>query len=157
MYVFSKLWLASDHRGVEKKKALIEGLRALSESLDLEDLGPWTQNAVDYPQHAHHLAQHLDGEDAGILICGTGIGMSIAANRYPHLRAALCHTPFHAEKARQHNNANVLVWGANDTELAHAFTMLQVFLTTPFEGGRHQRRVESINALAAPSWIDYKA
>jgi ribose 5-phosphate isomerase B len=101
---------------------------------------------VDYPDFAHRVASAVASGEAraGVLICGTGIGMSLAANTHPGVRAALCHDAFTAEMARRHNDANVLCVGARVTGSDVAKQMVRLFLETPFEGGRHQRRVELI-------------
>jgi ribose 5-phosphate isomerase B len=137
--------IASDHAGYELKntlKALIEehGLKVL-------DLGPHNSDSVDYPDMAATLAGALAEGRAfrGVLICGTGIGISIAANRHRHLRAALCHDVTTARLARQHNDANVLAMGSRVVGPNVARDCLEAFLDTPFEGGRHQRRVDKLS------------
>ena len=136
--------IASDHAGVEYKTALFEVIR--SSGRDIRDLGPSEATSVDYPDFAHPVAQAVAGGEAevGILICGTGIGMSMSANRHQGVRAALCHDAFTAEMSRRHNDANVLCMGARVTGLGVAEQMVRIFLDTEFEGGRHQRRVERI-------------
>lgn len=136
--------IASDHAGVELKKALCEVI--LASGREVRDLGPADTTSVDYPDFAHRVADAvLSGEAAmGVLICGTGIGMSLSANRHPGVRAALCHDAFTAEMARRHNDANVLCVGARVTGLGVAEQIVRIFLDTPFAGGRHQRRVERI-------------
>lgn len=136
--------IASDHAGVELKKALCEVI--LASGREVRDLGPADTTSVDYPDFAHRVADAVvSGEAAmGVLICGTGIGMSLSANRHPGVRAALCHDAFTAEMARRHNDANVLCVGARVTGLGVAEQIVRIFLETPFEGGRHQRRVEKI-------------
>jgi ribose 5-phosphate isomerase B len=111
-----------------------------------EDLGPESTDSVDYPDYANRLAEAMaqHPESQGVLMCGSGIGMSIAANRYRHLRAALVQTPEQARLSRQHNNANVLVLGARMLSDAEALECLESFLATAFEGGRHSRRVEKL-------------
>lgn len=133
--------IASDHAGPELKAVLAEQLRAAGHTvLDLGTDGP---QSVDYPHFADLVAGALaDGRAAfGVLICGTGIGISIAANRHRHVRAALCHTSTEARLARQHNDANVLCLGARTTGLEVAKDCTASFFATPFEGGRHARRV----------------
>ena len=136
--------IASDHAGVELKSRLVELIQA--RGLDLTDLGPADTASVDYPDFAHAVAKAVSaGEaDRGILICGTGIGMSLAANRHPGVRAALCHDAFTAEMARLHNDANVLCIGARVTGGGVVEQMVGIFLETDFEGGRHQRRGDLI-------------
>ncbi|MCJ7756390.1 MAG: ribose 5-phosphate isomerase B [Thermoanaerobaculales bacterium] len=136
--------IASDHAGVELKRALCGVI--LASGREVRDLGPADTTSVDYPDFAHRVADAvLSGEAAvGVLICGTGIGMSLSANRHPGVRAALCHDAFTAEMARRHNDANVLCVGARVTGLGVAEQIVRIFLDTPFAGGRHQRRVERI-------------
>lgn len=136
--------IASDHAGLELKTALCEVIR--SGGRDVRDLGPADTTSVDYPDFAHRVAAAvLSGEvTMGVLICGTGIGMSLSANRHPGVRAALCHDAFTAEMARRHNDANILCVGARVTGAGVVEQMVRIFLDTPFEGGRHQRRVKKI-------------
>lgn len=136
--------IASDHAGVDYKTALLEIIR--SSGREIRDLGPSDAASVDYPDFAHRVARAVAGgeAEAGILICGTGIGMSMSANRHPGVRAALCHDAFTAEMSRRHNDANVLCLGARVTGLGVAEQMVSIFLDTDFEGGRHLRRVERI-------------
>jgi len=133
--------LASDHAGVGLKAEIVRLLEA--RGIDYRDLGPADDAAVDYPRYAHLLAgEILSGRaDRGVLICGTGIGMSMAANRHPGVRAALCHDAYTAEMARRHNDANVLCMGGRVVGAGVALQIVEVFLGTAFEGGRHQRRV----------------
>lgn len=137
--------LASDHAGVAMKAALMARLKDAGGAP--VDLGPDDGQSVDYPDYAERLASRMEDDDGarGILICGTGIGMSIAANRRSHIRAALCHSVTDARLARQHNDANVLVLGARTMGLENALDCLMAFLTTKFEGGRHQGRVRKLS------------
>jgi ribose 5-phosphate isomerase B len=136
--------LASDHAGVALKAELVRRLTA--RGIDVEDLGPSETSSVDYPDYAHLLSRAVaDGRiERGILICGTGIGMSMAANRHPGVRAALCHDAYTAEMARRHNDANVLCIGARVLGGGVVEQIVDVFVSTPFEGDRHQRRVAKI-------------
>jgi ribose 5-phosphate isomerase B len=136
--------IASDHAGVELKAELIEVIREIGR--EVRDLGPADVTSVDYPDFAHRVAEAVSSGDAdtGILICGTGIGMSLTANRHAGIRAALCHDAFTAEMARRHNDANILCVGARVTGGGVAGHMTRIFLETAFEGGRHQRRVDLI-------------
>ena len=136
---------ASDHAGVEVKSVLIDDIVAAG--LGVIDLGTHGQESVDYPDFADTLAVEIYSGRAGrgVLICGTGIGMSMAANRKSFIRAALCHGTTEARLARQHNNANVLVVGARTMGIEAVRDCLRVFLETPFEGGRHQRRVDKMS------------
>jgi len=136
--------IASDHAGITMKTDLCRVLRELG--LEVEDLGPNDTTSVDYPDYAHLLAKAVsDGRvEKGVLICGTGIGMSLAANRHPGVRAALCHDAFTAEMARRHNDANILCMGARVIGGDVAEQMARIFFETPFDGDRHQRRVAKI-------------
>ena len=136
--------VASDHAGVDLKARLIKLIGEAGH--EVRDLGPADTSSVDYPDYAHKVARAVAAGDAdrGILICGTGIGMSLAANRHPRIRAALCHDAFTAEMARLHNDANVLCVGARSTGEAVVEQIVRIFLGTAFEGGRHQRRVDKI-------------
>jgi len=136
--------IASDHAGVDLKGRLIEVVRAAGR--EVRDLGPADSSSVDYPDFGHRVAAAVAGgeAEAGVLICGTGIGMSMTANRHPGVRAALCHDAFTAEMARRHNDANVLCMGARVIGAGVAEQMVRIFLETSFEAGRHQRRVEKI-------------
>jgi ribose 5-phosphate isomerase B len=136
--------IASDHAGVDLKARLVKLIGEAGH--EIRDLGPADTSSVDYPDFAHAVAETITTGEAeqGILICGTGIGMSLTANRHTGVRAALCHDAFTAEMARRHNDANVLCIGARSTGPGVAEQMVLIFLETPFEGGRHQRRVEKI-------------
>jgi ribose 5-phosphate isomerase B len=133
--------LASDHAGVGLKAEIVRLLKARGEAYN--DLGPSGDASVDYPVFAHLLSREIlaGRADRGVLICGTGIGMSMAANRHAGIRAALCHDAYTAEMARRHNDANVLCMGGRVVGAGVALQIVEVFLGTGFEGGRHQRRV----------------
>jgi ribose 5-phosphate isomerase B len=133
--------VAADHGGYELKCLLVAELRALG--YEPLDLGPADTSPVDYPDYADKLAEAVSQGRAkfGVLICGTGIGMSIAANRNRGIRAALCHDGLTARLARQHNDANVLALGGRLLGVELAKDCLRNFLATKFEGGRHARRV----------------
>ena len=136
--------VAADHGGYELKSVLLPELRALGfDALDLGTNGP---EAVDYPDFAEKVAVAVETGKArfGLLICGTGIGMSIAANRHRKVRAALCHDVTTARLARQHNDANVLTMGGRLLGTEAAKDCLKTFLSTSFEGGRHARRVAKL-------------
>jgi ribose 5-phosphate isomerase B len=137
----------SDHAGRNLRLAVVDHLKKAGHTVN--DLGTHTQDSVDYPHYAERVATAVAHSEAdlGILICGTGIGMSIAANRVHGIRAAVCVTEFMARAARAHNNANVLCMGERVLGEGSALSVVDVFLSTPFEGGRHARRVEQIAAL----------
>ncbi|MCH7539978.1 MAG: ribose 5-phosphate isomerase B [Proteobacteria bacterium] len=136
--------IASDHAGRELKNILKEELAALG--YGVMDLGTNDHESVDYPDFANALAAVLKENKAsrGVLVCGTGIGISIAANRHPEIRAAPCHDALSARLARQHVDANVLAFGGRLIGVETAKDCLRVFLTTAFEGGRHARRVQKL-------------
>lgn len=138
--------IASDHGGFELKTVLKDELAA--RGVAVVDLGTDGPDSVDYPDFAAAVAKALRDKraDAGILVCGTGIGISIAANRYPDIRAALVHDAFTARMARRHNDANVLVMGGRTIGSEVAKDCLAVFLDTEFEGGRHARRVAKLSS-----------
>ena len=142
-----KIALGCDHNGVELKLHLMSLLQELG--YDYQDFGCYDTNSVDYPDVAQKVAQAVGDSrfDRGMLICGTGIGMSISANKVPGVRAALCHDVFTTRRAREHNDANVLCLGSQVIGQDAARDMVKVYLETPFEGGRHARRVEKIRAL----------
>ncbi|MGN6732243.1 MAG: ribose 5-phosphate isomerase B, partial [Candidatus Binatia bacterium] len=133
-----------DHGGVELKDFLVVRLR--SKSIDVHDHGTFDRQSVDYPDYAREVAQRVvSGEaDRGVLICTSGIGMSIAANKFPGIRAALVQDLEGARSSREHNDANILVLSGAKTEPALALQIVETWLSTPFAGGRHQRRLDKI-------------
>ena len=140
--------IASDHAGFELKASLAARLRAMG--YEVADLGTDSGDSTDYPDYAHPLARRVsDGEARrGVLLCGTGLGMSYVANRYPGVRAGVAWSPEVAALARRHNDANVLVLPARFVTADEAEGILRAFLETGFEGGRHERRVEKIEREA---------
>jgi ribose 5-phosphate isomerase B len=136
--------IGADHAGFELKERLVKELSALG--YQPEDVGTHSEESVDYPDYAHQVAEKVArGENArGILLCGTGLGMSFAANRYHGVRAAVAWTPEIAHLAREHNDANVLVLPARFLDEEQGVKILREWLTTPFAGGRHARRVAKI-------------
>jgi ribose 5-phosphate isomerase B len=142
--VSERIPIASDHAGFALKEKLAGHLKSLG--YDVENLGTTSEASTDYADYAHPLAREVsEGESRrGVLLCGTGLGMSYVANRYPHVRAAVAWTPEIAELARRHNDANVLVLPARFVSEANARQILETWLNTPFDGGRHERRVEKI-------------
>lgn len=141
-----KVFLASDHAGFELKNELKEAIKGLG--YEVVDLGANDKNSVDYPDYAHLLASKLEPNCYGVLVCGTGIGISIAANRHENVRCALCHDEFTARLAREHNDANVIAFGARVIGAGVAISAVEAFLKTEFEGGRHERRVKKIELEA---------
>ncbi len=139
-----KIAIGSDHGGFELKQALIPFLQG--RDIEVADAGTYTTDSVDYPEFAEAVALLVvHGEaDAGIVICGTGIGISIAANKVPGIRAALVTTPQMAELAKQHNNANILALGGRILSVETAEACVAAWLDASYEGDRHQRRLEKI-------------
>jgi ribose 5-phosphate isomerase B len=138
--------LGADHRGFALKQALAEELS--NRGMQVDDTGAFSDEPADYPDFARLVAEGVSRGtcDRGILICGSGIGMSIAANKFPGVRAALCHDRQAATMCRKHNDANVLVL-AETAGVERAREMLAVWLATPFEGGRHQKRLDGIRQI----------
>ena len=141
-----KVLIASDHAGFKLKKILI---KELQDEIKFEDLGPFSENSVDYPDYAKKLSKKIDLKNdlIGVLICGSGIGMSMVANRFKNVRAALCMNDKMSILARQHNNANILVLGSRLISEQEAIKCLLVFLKTNYEGGRHQARLDKFNLV----------
>ena len=142
-----KISIASDHAAYNEKKEIISYLN--HKGISVLDLGTKSEDSVDYPIFGQSVAQSVlkKESDRGIVICGTGIGISIAANRYKGIRATLCNTPEHAEMARKHNNSNVLALGARTTDLNQLKNIVDMWLFTEFEGGRHQSRIDLIDNI----------
>jgi len=148
-----KLYIASDHAGYTLKSKILKNIKDLT----FTDLGCSTEDSVDYPDFAHNLCSKIGEDDRGILICGSGIGMSMTANRYSNIRAALIPptqndfspeksvSSIYTEASRRHNNANVLVLPGRFMSFEQAWSCILVFLDTKFEGGRHKRRLDKIN------------
>jgi ribose 5-phosphate isomerase B len=144
LQIMDKIYIACDHAGLELKQKLI----ASRSDLPWEDLGTTTSESVDYPDYADKLSKAMLGsENFGVLVCGSGQGISIRANRHGHIRAAICWSEEVAKLARQHNDANVISFGARTMDHGTCEKALEVFLNTPFEGGRHQKRVEKLSRL----------
>ena len=139
--------LGCDHAAVFLKEKIKEFL--LSAGQRVEDVGTTGSASVDYPDFAVKVASEISSnpERRGILLCGTGLGMSMVANKYSGVRAALCTEPFSARMSRRHNNANILVLGGRITGEELAYEIVDVWLKTPFDGGRHQLRLDKFNAL----------
>lgn len=142
-----KIVLASDHAGYELKNVLVEYLKA--KAYEVEDAGPNSSDRCDYPDYAYKASKLVsDGIcDVGILVCGSGIGMSIVANKVSKIRAALCADTTYAKLSREHNNANVLCLGARLLDEKTAKDIVDVWLATEFEGDRHQKRIDKITNI----------
>lgn len=142
-----KISIGSDHAGFELRKKLIDKIASLGH--EAVDRGPFASSSVDYPDFAALVAEDVVNGTAerGVLVCGTGIGMSIAANKVKGVRAAVCRSEYEARMARAHNDANVLCLGERVTGLGLGGAIAAEFLAQPFEGGRHERRVKKISDL----------
>jgi ribose 5-phosphate isomerase B len=140
-----QLGLACDHAGFELKRALAAELE--KRGIVVRDFGTTTSDSCDYPDFAHAVGRAIEGGDIerAILICGTGVGMSITANRHAAVRAVVCSEPLSARMSRQHNDANVLCMGARVVGTGTAIDIMDAFLNATFEGGRHAARVAKIN------------
>lgn len=150
-----RIAIGSDHRGFALKQIIMQWLSR--NELSYEDYGCYNSESVDYPDIAREVTGAVSNGDCrfGILICGTGIGMSITANKVTGIRAALCHNAFGARRARQHNDANVLCLSAEESQ-ADISAVIKVFLETGFEGGHHQRRLDKIKAMESLNTFDSK-
>lgn len=141
-----KIIIGSDHGGFDLKAACKAHIET-SQQWEITDAGVFNTDAADYPKVGHRVAQAVaNGEyERGILICGTGLGMGIVANRYKGVRAGICHNLFTARLSRQHNDANILVMGGRVIGVGIALEMVDLFLETPFDGGRHELRLNQID------------
>ena len=142
-FITQTILIASDHAGYNLKEKIINHFK--NKNVKVIDLGPKTSKSVDYPDYAKKLSRKINNKNYGILICGTGIGMSIMANRYKKVRASLVFSTKTAKLAREHNNSNVLVLGSRVTNSINALKILKVFFSTFFLKGRHLRRVKKFN------------
>lgn len=142
-----KISIGSDHAGYDYKQILIDHLE--DQGYEIIDEGPNSDESVDYPVYGHKVGQRVSNQEAdfGITICGSGIGISLAANKVSGIRAALCSEPLSAELSRRHNNANVVSVGARLVGTDMAKEIVDVFLNTKFDGGRHKRRVDMIEEI----------
>lgn len=142
-----KIAVGCDHGGLEHKNAIAEHLK--SEGFEVQDFGIYENKSVDYPEIALKVANSIkNGEnELGILVCGTGIGMSLAANKVNGIRAAACSEHFSAKYTRLHNNSNILCLGGRVIGIGTALELCDIFVNTEFEGGRHQRRIDMITEI----------
>ena len=142
-----KIGIASDHAGYKMKEYIKEKL--LNEGLKIVDYGTYSDESVDYPDYASKLARDIsEGRlERGILICGTGVGMSIVANKYPNVRAGIAYSDEVAELIARHNNANVICLGGRTMGLEEGFRRVKIWLNSGFDGGRHERRINKIRDL----------
>ena len=139
----NKIFISSDHAGFNLKKSIIQ---KFSKKRKIIDLGPSSGQSVDYPDYAHKLSKKVssNSRNFGILVCGSGAGMAISANKNKKIRAALCYSIKNTKLSRLHNNANIITLGARLINKNKAFNLIKVFLSTKFEGGRHLRRIKKI-------------
>jgi ribose 5-phosphate isomerase B len=142
-----KVAIGCDHAGVSLKNEILPVLKELA--VEWKDFGTTTEESVDYPDFGERVSEEVSKNkvERGILICGTGIGMSIVANKFPGIRAALCHGSYSAEMSRLHNDANLLVLPGRIIDKETAKEIVKIWFTTPFEGGRHQKRLDKIKAI----------
>ena len=142
--LFTKICIASDHAGLAFKEKIKDYL--INKSISVIDLGPFSKEPVDYPDYAKKVAKRLilGKSDAGILVCGTGTGMAITANKFKGIRAAQCFNKSSTILSRQHNNSNIICLGSRILKYKDAFKYVTYFLNTKFEGGRHQKRINKI-------------
>ena len=140
-----KVIVASDHRGFKVKESIFLQLSELGDSVS--NAGPFTEHSVDYPDFSAIIANEISQghADRGILVCGTGIGMAITANKFPSVRAASCMNELSAKLSRQHNDLNVLCIGADLLSMSEINNIVKIWLETKFEGNRHQRRIDKID------------
>ena len=142
--LFKKISIASDHAGLGLKDKIKDYL--INKSISVTDLGPFSKDSVDYPDYAKKVAKRLilGKSDAGILVCGSGTGMAITANKFKGIRAAQCYNKSSTTLSRQHNNSNIICLGSRMLKYKDAFKYVMYFLNTKFEGGRHQKRISKI-------------
>ena len=142
--LFKKICIASDHAGYVLKEKIKDYL--IKKSISITDIGPFSMISVDYPDYAKKVAKRLilKKSEAGILVCGSGTGMSITANKFKGIRAAQCYSKLSTILSRQHNNSNIICLGSRMLKYQDAFKYVTYFLNTKFEGGRHQKRINKI-------------
>ena len=138
-----KVYIASDHAGYALKQVIVKEF-LFKKGINFQDLGTNSEKSVDYPKFAKKLSQKINKTSMGILICGSGIGVSISANRYKHIRASLCHNVNSAKMTRKHNDSNVICLQGRPFVKKKIFAMLNAYFDTEFEEGRHTRRVEQL-------------
>ena len=143
-FLFQKICIASDHAGFDLKESIKDHL--INKHASIFDLGPLENKTVDYPDFAKKLAKRIKAKksDVGILVCGSGTGMAISANKIKSIRAAVCYNIKSTRLSRQHNNANIIALGARLTKKKLSLKLVEIFLKTKFEGGRHLRRIKKI-------------
>ena len=145
--LFKKVCIASDHAGFDLKEKIKDFL--INKYVSIIDLGPFDNKSVDYPDYAKKLANRIRAKksDVGILVCGSGTGMLISANKIKNIRAAVCYNSKSTRLSRQHNNANIIALGARLTKNSLSLKLVELFLKTKFEGGRHLKRLKNIMSV----------
>ena len=143
-FLFKKICIASDHAGLNLKEDIKNFL--INKNISIIDIGPYENKSVDYPDYAKKLAKRIKSKksDLGILVCGSGTGMAISANKIKSIRAAVCYNAMSTRLSRQHNNANIIALGARLTKKNLSLKLIDTFLKTKFEGGRHLKRIKKI-------------
>ncbi|MDC2987312.1 ribose 5-phosphate isomerase B [Candidatus Pelagibacter bacterium] len=143
-FLFKKICIASDHAGYKLKESIKDHL--IKRYISIFDMGPYENKSVDYPDYAKKLAKRVKAKksDIGILVCGSGTGMAISANKIKGIRAAVCYNTKSTRLSRQHNNANIIALGARLTKKSLSLKLVETFLKTSFEGGRHLKRIKKI-------------
>ena len=143
-YLFKKICISSDHAGFNLKEDIKSYL--INKQISVFDLGPYENKSVDYPDYARKLANRIKAKksDIGILVCGSGTGMAISANKIKAIRAAVCYNVKSTRLSRQHNNANIIALGSRLTKKNLSLKLVEIFLKTKFEGGRHLKRIKKI-------------
>jgi ribose 5-phosphate isomerase B len=143
-FLFKNICIASDHAGYNLKELIKDHL--VNKHVSIFDLGPYVNKSADYPDYAKILAKRVKAKksDIGILVCGSGTGMAMSANKIKDIRAAVCYNQKSTRLSRQHNNANIIALGARLTKRSLSLKLVELFLKTKFEGGRHSRRVKKI-------------
>ena len=143
-FLFKKISISSDHAGFKLKEKIKQNL--INKKISVLDLGPKTDSSVDYPDFAKRVARNVASKKSniGILVCGSGTGMAMSANKFKKIRAAVCYNKASTSLSRKHNNANILALGSRLTKKSTALKLVNIFLSTKFEGGRHLRRVKKV-------------
>jgi ribose 5-phosphate isomerase B len=143
-FLFKNICIASDHAGYNLKEQIKNHL--INKYISIFDLGPYQNKSVDYPEYAKKLAKRIKDKksDIGILVCGSGTGMAISANKIKGIRAAVCYNQLSTRLSRQHNNANIIALGSRLTKKSLSLKLVEIFLKTKFEGGRHLKRIKKI-------------
>lgn len=139
-----EIYIASDHAGFKLKSKILESYFKDKPNMTIKDLGTYSDVSVDYPFFAQKLCKKIKKDNFGILVCGSGIGVSIAANRFNHVRASLCRSSYDAKMTRKHNNSNVICLSGRGFVKKNIFAMLNTYFNTGFEAGRHLRRINKI-------------